>query len=194
MTNLTHIRFKKPEEGYAPSDDSWLLANALEKENFQGKKCLDMGCGSGIQTAALLLGGAEHVTCVDINSSAIFVTQKMVQTYFPHAKVEYVEGNLFEHVKGKFDVMVFNPPYVPSDEMKWMEVDGGKEGREVIDKFMSQFPKHLKENGSCFLLVSSLNGIDDVQFRLQKRHLKSKVVAQLKLSFEELYILKITPE
>jgi release factor glutamine methyltransferase len=185
------IRFKKPEEGYAPSDDSWLLAHAIEDEDVRGKKCVDMGCGSGIQTAALLLGGAQSVRSIDLNPSAITVTKKMIDTYFPHAQTECTLGNLFEGVKGKFDVIVFNPPYVPSEELKWMEVDGGEEGREVIDRFLSQFPKHLGEKGVCLLLVSSLNGIEDIQTRLRTRHFQTRVVASLKLSFEALHILKI---
>jgi release factor glutamine methyltransferase len=72
-----------------------------------------------------------------------------------------------------------------------MEVDGGEEGREVIDRFLSQFPKHLGEKGVCLLLVSSLNGIEDIQTRLRTRHFQTRVVASLKLSFEALHILKI---
>ncbi len=188
---LETIRFKKPDEGYAPSDDSWLLAHAIENENVRGKKCLDMGCGSGIQTAALLLGGAESVHAIDLNPAAIRTTQKMIETYFANAHTQCTLGNLFEGVKGKYDVIVFNPPYVPSDELKWMEVDGGEEGREVINRFMSQFPKHLGETGMCLLLVSSLNGIENIQTTLHKRHFKTKVVSSLKLSFEALHVIKI---
>jgi release factor glutamine methyltransferase len=189
--DMNTIRFKKPEEGYAPGDDSWLLAHAIENEKVNGKKCLDMGCGSGIQTAALLLGGAESVHSIDLNPFAIQTTQKMIETYFAKTKTQCTLGNLFEGVKGKYDVIVFNPPYVPSDELKWMEVDGGNEGREVIDRFMSQFPKHLGEKGMCLLLVSSLNGIETIQAVLHKRHFQTKIVSSLKLSFEALHVIKI---
>ena len=188
---LETIRFKKPDEGYAPSDDSWLLAHAIESENVRGKKCLDMGCGSGIQTAALLIGGAERVHAIDLHPSAIATTSKMIETYFPNTHAQCTRGDLFEGIKGKFDVIVFNPPYVPSDELKWMEVDGGEKGREVINRFMSQFPKHLGEKGICLLLASSLNGIENIQAALHKRPFKTRVIGSLKLSFEALHVLKI---
>lgn len=196
MKTLDHwrkITFRAPKQGYAPAEDSWLLAQAIEKMNLQGKKCLDMGCGSGIQTAALLLSGAESVVCVDLNTDALHTTKKMIENNFPKAPVSYVESNLFEKIKPKepFDIIVFNPPYVPSEKIKWMEVDGGKKGREVIDVFLKQLPQHLACDGICFLLQSSLNGNHITQKKCQQMGLKTKIVEHQKMAFEELTLLLI---
>lgn len=190
---LEDIRFKQPDNGYAPREDSWLLASMIQKfENeIRGKKALDMGCGSGIQTAALLLAGAARVTCVDRNPAALRATEKIMAKQFDKSKINTLESNLFTGVKGTFDVIVFNPPYVPSDEIKWMEVDGGKKGREVIDRFLDSFPPHLNQNGFVLLLESSLNGRTITHTRMKKAGFAATIVAREKLAFEELVVYKI---
>lgn len=188
--DLDAIRFEEPINGYSPREDSWLLANAIP--SVSGKKCMDMGCGSGIQTASLLKNNAKSVTCVDRNPNALNTTGKMVEKYFPDATIHYIESFLFENVKGRFDVIVFNPPYVPSDDIKWIETDGGKKGREIIDAFLDQLSKHLNPGGECYLLQTSLNGVTTTQTKLTKLGLKGIVVARKKISFEELLVWKIT--
>ena len=193
MTKLEDIPFQKPKNGYAPAEDSWLLVQTVQDyaQNIRGKKCLDMGCGSGIQTAAMLLHQAKEVVCADINPHALPATQKMVEKYFPNTDVKYVESDLFARINEQFDIIVFNPPYVPSDEIKWVETDGGESGRAVIDRFLDQFPPYLKKNGECYLLQSSLNGIQTTTRKIEKMGMKAKITAKQKLAFEELIVLKI---
>ncbi|MEK6902631.1 MAG: HemK2/MTQ2 family protein methyltransferase, partial [archaeon] len=171
---------------------SWLLANHLP--DVSGKKCLDMGSGSGIQTIALLNNGAASVTCVDVNIHALAATKKIVEHVFRDATVRYVESNLFEKVdrEERFDVITFNPPYVPSEEIKWMETDGGKKGRETIDRFLEQFSPFLAPKGTVFLLQTSLNGIQTTEQKLKRMKMNAKIIARKKLSFEELLVWKIT--
>ncbi len=199
MIKFEDMNFKQPQNGYAPREDSWLLAKTVQEcartflEKRFIKKALDMGCGSGIQTAALCLSGAKEVMCVDIERSAITAALQMAERYFPHIKIESIQGDLFEHVKGKFDVIVFNPPYVPSEEIKWRDTDGGKKGREIIDRFLVKLPIFLKTNGFCLMLQSSLNGIEMTQQKITKIGLKGEIVLREKLFFEELIVWKIVP-
>lgn len=194
---LEKMSFPAPRNGYAPAEDSWLLAHAIEKNSNQlrGKKCLDMGCGNGIQTAALLLSGAKHVTSVDVNEDALAQTQKIVEKYFSEKKstVNYVRSFLFEKISPTtpFDYIVFNPPYVPSETIKWVEVDGGKKGREIIDAFLDRLNVHLTPQGGCFLLQTSLNSIYLTRKKCAEKGLKCRIVARQKVAFEELLILKI---
>ncbi|MFH0970831.1 MAG: HemK2/MTQ2 family protein methyltransferase [Candidatus Diapherotrites archaeon] len=189
--SLENIPFSSPQKGYAPREDSWLLAHHLP--NAKGKKCLDMGCGSGIQTAALLVNEAEEVWCVDINQDALEKTKKIVEKYFPGKKTHYVQSNLFETILNeKFDIIVFNPPYVPSEKIKWMEVDGGKKGREIIDAFIEKIPYHLNEKGECYLLQSSLNGIPITEKKIRKHGMNGVIIARQKIAFEELIIFRIS--
>ncbi len=187
---LADIKFEQGKTIYGPREDSWLLAKAIHDHAslVQGKKCLDMGSGSGIQTAALLLENPAHVESTDIDPHALEATRKMVAQYFPAAPHALIQGDLFSHVKGTFDLIVFNPPYVPSDEIKWRDTDGGKHGREIIDLFLKRLPKFLKPNGKCLLLESSLNVNEKTEAALLKIGLRGKIVSEQKLFMETLFV------
>lgn len=194
---LDTISFTAPHNGYAPAEDSWLLAHTIEKNKklFEQKHCLDMGCGNGIQTAAMILNDPKRVTCIDINEDALRVTHELIEKYFPGKKstVNYVHSFLFEKVNTqKFDTIVFNPPYVPSEKIKWVEVDGGKKGREIIDSFLDSLRGYLTHNGMCLLLQTSLNSLYLTRKKCMKNKLSCRIIARQKLAFEELQILKIT--
>ncbi|MDD4128656.1 MAG: methyltransferase, partial [Candidatus ainarchaeum sp.] len=100
------------------------------------------------------------------------------------------KSNLFSNIKEKFDFIVFNPPYIPSDEIKWIDLDGGLKGREVIDVFVSKVGVHLRKNGIFLLLISSLNNKKEVCSLLKKNDFLVRVVGRKKLFFEELLVLR----
>ncbi|MDD2531405.1 MAG: hypothetical protein PHO61_01805, partial [Candidatus ainarchaeum sp.] len=100
------------------------------------------------------------------------------------------KSNLFSNIKEKFDFIVFNPPYIPSDEIKWIDLDGGLKCREVIDVFVSKVGVHLRKNGIFLLLISSLNNKKEVCSLLKKNDFLVRVVGRKKLFFEELLVLR----
>ncbi len=189
-------------EVYRPAEDSWLLEECILKENLKGKKCLDIGCGSGIQSVAMVKSGAKEVVSVDVNETALSETKASVekflsgleknQTQIVGQTVSFsvLESNLFSKVSGKFDFVAFNPPYVPSDEIKWSDLDGGENGREIIDSFLEGVGKHLSDKGVVLLLLSSLNKVDDVFDILSKKGFRVENIGKKKLFFEELVVLR----
>ena len=97
--------FSVPLSVYCPSDDSYLLA-----ENVKGARglCIDMGCGSGIQTLNLLFNGAQKVICVDINEKALETTLLNCKEAGFGEKCEVCKSDLFENVKEKADVIIID--------------------------------------------------------------------------------------
>jgi len=174
--------FNTPPKVYEPKEDSALLAGNLIIE--KGDCVLDMGCGSGIQ-AIVASRKAKKVLAVDINPQAIEINNA--------ENIDYRISDLFENIKEneKFDLIIFNPPYVPSDE-KDMEAKawaGGTMGRETIDRFVEESPKHLAEKGRIQLLVSSVNDPQDLIKKLEKKNLETKIIASQRIWFEELFII-----
>lgn len=172
---------------YVPSDDSFLLEDVLRKEvlNFSNEKTkfLEIGIGSGIQLQALLEIGIkkENIFGVDINFDAVLYCKKQ------GFNVWY--SDLFSDVKGKFDCIIFNPPYLPEDEDEDDEskliTTGGVKGSEVINEFLVKAKKHLKKSGRIYLLVSSLSkGIDYLDY-------KKKLIQEKKLFFENLEVWEL---
>jgi release factor glutamine methyltransferase len=183
---------------YSPAEDSFLLEGIIliNKKLIKGKKCLDLGCGSGIISSAFLDCGAEKVMALDINKNALdFAKKSILKKYAPELKIEnkinFVESDLFSNVHESFDVIAFNPPYVPSEEIKWVDLDGGKDGREIIDQFLETFPDFLSENGIVFLLCSSLNKSAEIKKKLAKKGFTVKKCKSVDLDSEELFVFLI---
>ena len=177
------------EEVYPPSEDTYLLEKALPKK-LEGKKVLEVGCGSGFLSIEAALRGAE-VTAIDINENALDATERLAVLKGVQDKIHLIESDLFEKVDEKFDLIFFNPPYVPSTEIDnkingaraWA---GGKKGKEVIEKFLEKFEYYLKPKGVCLLLISSLN---DLRKELENKGWKCVEKTSL-MDGEELFVMK----
>ncbi|MEX2016913.1 MAG: HemK2/MTQ2 family protein methyltransferase [Candidatus Pacearchaeota archaeon] len=187
---------------YKPAEDSFLLSGVLTKilPSFLLKnknlKFLEIGCGSGIQLETALKSGVkkENIFGVDINTRAVEHCKKL--------GFNVIKSNLFLSFKGKvvsgkpwfshkFDVIIFNPPYLPNDSREprssKMATTGGKKGGELINKFLKQVKNYLADKGKIILLTSSLTG--DVKFKGYNK----KLLAEDKLFFERLYIWEFSP-
>ena len=80
---------------------------------------------------------------------------------------------MFSNIKGTFDLIITNPPYIPTDVLPTLSLevqqepllalDGGKEGLVLIKKICEDAPKHLKEKSSLCMEI----GIDEAQKVLQ---------------------------
>lgn len=174
---------------YNPEDDSYLLSEILSKKiplllkKNSNLNFLEVGSGSGIQLETALKLGVkkENIFSCDINASV--VKQCKILGF------NCVKSDLFEKIKGKYDVIVFNPPYLPRDsrEPKYSQLatTGGKNGSETTNRFLKDAKKFLKKNGKIFLVASSLTrGIDF------SGYLK-KIVARRKIFFEELKVWEL---
>lgn len=175
---------------YQPAEDSYLLLRILEKEipnllnENQNLKFLEIGSGSGIllETAEKLKIKKSHIFAVDINQEAV--------THCKSLGFNCLYSYLFENVEGKFDIIIFNPPYLPknSEEPKdsQLATTGGKQGSEIINKFLKQAKNYLEDNGKIFLLTSSLT--KDVNW--QNYH--KKLLGKEKLFMEEIEVWELT--
>ncbi len=138
---------------YEPREDSYLLADAVE-EHARGR-VLDLGTGSGIQGITAAMKGCD-VTFSDINGKALECAHSNATRNGVDGK--FAESDMFGSIHGKFDTIIFNPPYLPSRDKASVDLDGGKGGRELIDRFIASYKEHLEDGGIALLLESSLNG------------------------------------
>ena len=176
---------------YRTSDDSLLLLRNM-KGRVSGH-VLDMGTGSGIlAVAAALEQDVTHVTASDINPEAIKATEKKAREACVQGRIEYIVGDLFDaHTGRRYDWILFNPPYLPSeagaDEPSWA---GGRTGAEVILRFLNGAPGYLSSEGSIILIVSSLT---DLLLRKIEKIYYVEVLEELPLFFERLTCLLLRP-
>ena len=181
------------EEVYKPAEDSFLFAdNLIANEDVA---VIDMGTGCGI-LGIIAAGKGAKVLAVDINPWAVQCTKKNASLNHVSGKMLCVQGDLFSPIRkdARFDVIMFNAPYLPSErdeECSWLERawSGGQSGRQTIDRFINDTPKHLKPNGKLFLLQSSLSDISETFHRLAGKNLRGTIVAEKTLPFFESVIL-----
>ncbi len=164
---------------YEPREDSFLLQKYVRK--LVRGRVLDMGTGSGIQALTALEKNNE-ILAVDIDKEVVESLKN---------KINVKISDLFSNVNGKFDFIIFNPPYLPNSEVKDIALDGGKEGYEVIEKFLDQANDYLNEDGKILMIVSSLSKFDKVKEIIKRNNFNFKILEEKKFAFEVLYVLVI---
>jgi release factor glutamine methyltransferase len=187
---LEEKEFIVASESYAPKEDSFLLRECLEKEleeNQAIKTALDLGCGTGLQGLTLAEKGVK-VLCSDRSRKALANAEENFRR--AGLTAEFKLSNLFSRIETSFDLIAFNPPYLPSEEIKYPDLEGGEKGRKVLDEFLESFPAHLNEGGVCLFLQSDLNGLAETAKRLKGDCLAFEVKGRKKLFFEELVVFK----
>ena len=191
---LGDCTFLVSNDVYKPAEDTFLLAENLAVE--EDDVVLDMGTGCGI-LGVLAAKKAGEVVAVDVNPYAVQCARINAKLNRVVEKMDIRQGNLFEPLKEdeKFDVIIFNPPYLPSkaDSQKtWIEKawSGGPTGRNFIDKFISEAPNHLKKGGRIFLVQSSLSNIGETVRKLEEAGFRVNIIAEIQVAFERIVVVK----
>lgn len=177
---------------YIPSDDTFLLAENLEIK--EGQSVLEIGTGSGLVSmyASLL---TEDITATDINFNALELAEKNFKlNNINSIKLEF--GDMFEPVKDKkFDVILFNTPYLPTDSDDIIDddlnyaFDGGLNGRKVIDRFINEVSNHLNDKGIVQIIQSSLSDNDRTLDMFDRNGFVAEIAESEKFFFEEIVLI-----
>ena len=172
---------------YPPSEDSILLIECLDVR--KGERVLEIGCGSGVVSIHCASNGCD-VTSVDINPYAVELTGS--NFYRIGLKGDVSVSDVYSNVEGRFDTIIFNLPYLPTEDdigiisKAW---DGGSDGMGPLPELLNGAPEHLLPNGRVVIVVSSLmdkNALDNALSGLEV-----KVLGELPLFFEVLRVLEI---
>ena len=173
---------------YIAQEDSFLLAEQVKK-HAQGN-CLDMGTGSAIQALAAEKQ-ASKIIAVDIDKKVIDFCKKNIK----NKKIKFIQSDLFKKITGKFDTIIFNPPYLPKlkGESKQLarKISGGKKGYELLERFLNKSSDYLKPSGKIIILFSSLTNKHKIDEIIKNNLLESELVSAKKLFFETLYVYLI---
>ncbi|KAF5086524.1 Release factor glutamine methyltransferase [anaerobic digester metagenome] len=180
------------ENVYEPAEDTFLLASNLQ--TGRKDRVLEIGTGTGL-IAITAAKKSMNVVATDINPHAIECASKNIITNRTY-NVELRRGDLFEAVEGeKFDLILFNTPYLPTGEDEFIENelnaawDGGKDGREVIDRFLDDLVEHLNSNGRIQLVQSSLSDNDKTLEKLESMGFEASITAKEHAFFEEIVVI-----
>ncbi|XP_058798991.1 methyltransferase N6AMT1 [Phymastichus coffea] len=203
IINLTDL---EAENVYEPSEDSFLLIDALEIDLEQLKHrqpaiCLEIGTGSGVVISALAMALKKHCLSyflgIDINPQACKVTKKT--SAINNVNVEVVQMDLLNSIQAKhiFDVIIFNPPYVVTESLEVFDDKliskawaGGNKGRQVMDRLFPWIPALLSENGLFYLVVIKDNEPHNIINIFRELNMTGTIIAERKIRGEHLFVLR----
>ncbi|EIW73179.1 hypothetical protein M231_07441 [Tremella mesenterica] len=208
---ISHLTEEDYEHVYEPAEDTFILLDALEADaTFIRERnptlCGEIGSGSGIVSTFLyhLLGLSTYVLSTDINLYACSTT---IRT----AKTNSVPSDpilcsllypLRDRICDQVDLLIFNPPYVPTDldELQNTQIEkdiggswaGGKAGMEITDIILSSLDEILSPLGIFYLVAVEPNDPPAIIRRMKEKGFESRIVLRRRAGRELLSVLRFT--
>jgi release factor glutamine methyltransferase len=172
---------------YGPEEDSDLMLSAVEVQ--RGEMVLEMGCGTGFVSLHCAAAGAL-VVAADVDPLAVRCAVANAERN--GIVLEIRESDLFAAVPERFDLIIFNPPYLEGEvdgqeDLSWA---GGEGGLGVLSRFLLQAEGHLRPRGRILVLVSS--DMDQPRLLALLDRYRSRELASVVLFFETLRVLELS--
>ncbi len=154
-------RFRVDSRVLVPRPETEIVAEAALAALSPGGAALDLCTGSGVLAVTLALERGARVVATDLSEDALAVARENARLL--GAQVDLRAGDLWETVAAeeRFDVVVSNPPYVPSGEIETLPpevrreprlaIDGGPDGLAVLRRIVSGATRHLRPGGTLVL-------------------------------------------
>lgn len=199
--DTSHLASRHFQHVYEPAEDTYLLMDAAWEDRGALRQLaapvrfLEMGCGSGVVTAyfAAVLGrGAGLFFGSDVNPHAARAASATLRRNgVPGGVVLAPFASAF---RGRFDVVVFNPPYVPTprEEMEGDGIErswaGGERGREVLDQVLPRLGTIVAPGGLFYLVTVRENDPAEIAALLAAQGFSHELINERKAGREFLQV------
>lgn len=194
---LSHITESREFYGYSffvnenvltPRQETELLVEEVLKV-CEGKRVLDLCTGSGCIIISLAkLGNLKEAIGIDISEKALEVAKKNQERL--EASVTFIQSDLFEEVEGTYDIIVSNPPYIPTKEIEelmpevrdhepMLALDGTEDGLAFYRKIIENAKNYLNEGGAVLFEIGHDQGDAVKQLFIQNEFTNVQVLQDL---------------
>ena len=183
-TNFVDIKIIESKHTLTPRPETEYMTSLILKE----KECkvLDMCAGSGAIGITLAKHGFD-VTLADVSVKCIRMIKRNLKENGAHAEV--IKSNMFGNIDGIFDIIVSNPPYIPSKDVKLLEkdvlindpilaLDGGKDGLNYYVNIAENAWQYLSNAGVLYLEIG-IGQEKSVQKLLEKHYKNITIIKDL---------------
>lgn len=183
-----------------PRPETELLVERI-LQDFAQKEAhfAEIGIGSGVISISLLLEQDQFSAIgSDISQDAINATEANLKLHDIEKRLSLKLTDCLEGIKGPFDFIVSNPPYIDSVDMSGLQkevrdfdphiaLDGGKDGLEFFERILTQAKPLLKTKGKLYLETGA--GQHEILIKLAKQMGWGLVSAHLDLSGIERFVV-----
>ncbi len=162
--NFYGLDFYVDENVLIPRFDTEVLVEKILKDNKDNNfQILDLCTGSGAIAISLKkLGEYKSVKALDISEKALDIAKK--NSSLNETTIDFICSDMFEKINGKFDIIVSNPPYIPSRDIEDLSLevkdyepklalDGLEDGLYFYRIIAKEAKAYLKENGKIYLEI-----------------------------------------
>ena len=157
------LNFKVNSNVLIPRQDTETLVEEALKICRPGMKVLDLCTGSGCIIISILKNAPGVMgVAADISKQALLVAKENGKAY--ELDIEWIRSDLFDHISAKFDLIVSNPPYIPTKDIAGLmpevrdfepfdALDGHEDGLYFYRKIIAESEKYLNSEGSLYLEI-----------------------------------------
>lgn len=155
-----HIILRTAKGVLIPRPETEMLVElVLERiKGIEQPRILEVGCGTGCISLSLAKEAGAQVTATDISPDAVACATRNVEALELGEHVQIVETDCVDGIEGPFDVLVSNPPYIPTAVMEGLDeevvgyephlaLDGGADGLDFFDRLIEAAPSLLVPGG-----------------------------------------------
>jgi release factor glutamine methyltransferase len=176
-----------PQGVFGPTGTSDLLGKAVLAEVHEGDRVLDMGTGSGIN-GILAASKSTDVTAVDINPAAVAAATANAVRNGVGDRVTCLESNVFSAVTGKFDLMVFDPPFRWFAPRDMLEASIADENYGAMTTFVTTAAEYLAPDGRILMFFGTSGDLDYLYRLIDGNGFAREIVATRELVRQEMTV------
>ena len=136
-----------------------------------GKSVLDIGTGTGALAVIAAKRGAKNVVATDIMGQALDTARRNASAHGVESLVTVKESDVFSEIEDRFDVILWNWPFGPVDEIEDIRerqlLDPQYEG---MNRFLSSFDQHVNQKKSAYIAFSPEMGHPELLSKLSEKH------------------------
>ncbi len=168
-TDFCGYKIKVDERVLIPRPETEEMVMMAVAAADEGGNILDLCTGSGAIAIAAYKelekrGKKCKMTAVDISAEALALAKENAAAN--EAEVLFIQSDLFSRIRGRFDVIISNPPYIPTADIESLQrevrdyeprlaLDGGKDGLDIYRRIAADASKYLNRGGILIMEVGA---------------------------------------
>lgn len=160
-TKFMGLNIRCNKNALIPRPETELMVDIIVRNEKGVESVLDLCCGTGCIGLSIKKHLNVNVDVADISDKALREVSKNAKNN--QLDVNIIKSNLFDKINSKYDLIVSNPPYIKTEDIKKLDkevqkepvlaLDGGIDGYDFYRRIIEKAPEFLNKNGRIYFEV-----------------------------------------